>query len=119
MDAGPSAPYYKLTGELKIGNKTVLKNNNPTLYDYSRKNAIYSLDYYKILKILKFTKNRVYILKFQINDCFENFTHKPIVFVRYFINLSNIFIKFYKKIYLLFHSFFSKKYTKISYFLSF
>ena len=25
-----------------------------------------------------------YIAKFQINDCFENFTHEPILFAHYF-----------------------------------
>ena len=25
-----------------------------------------------------------YIAKFQINDCFENFTHEPIIFADYF-----------------------------------
>ena len=48
--------------------------------------------------------------KFQINDCFENFTHEPII-LRIILNkLPNysIFInKGLQKIYLLFHSFFS------------
>ena len=53
----------------------------------------------KILKSLIFAKN-IIIVKFKINDCFENFTHEPIVFVDYFC--------------LLFHSFFQRNnYTKI------
>ena len=32
---------YKL---IKIGNKTVFKNNNLTMYDYSRKKSIYPFD---------------------------------------------------------------------------
>ena len=33
----------------------------------------------------------IYIAKFQINNCFENFTRQPVVFVTFFKNLPNIF----------------------------
>ena len=60
---------------MKIGNKLVFKNNHSTLYlyDYSR------MIYYKILKSPIFTLNS----KFQINACFEYFTHEPIGFANY------------------------------------
>ena len=35
---------------MKIGNKNIFKNNNPTLYDNSKKKSVYTLIYYKILK---------------------------------------------------------------------
>ena len=39
--------------------------------------------------IIKYLKSNIYKeytskAKFQINDCFENFTHEPIVFAHYF-----------------------------------
>ena len=37
-----------------------------------------------IIKSLKHIICKEYIAKFQINNCFENFTHKPIVFAHYF-----------------------------------
>ena len=41
--------------------------------------------------IIKSLKHNIYkeytgIAKFQINNCFENFTHEPIVFAYYFEN---------------------------------
>ena len=37
-----------------------------------------------IIKSLKHNIYKEYIAKFQINYCFENFTHKPIAFAHYF-----------------------------------
>ena len=34
--------------------------------------------------MLKNNIYKEYTIKFQINDCFENFTHEPIVFAHYF-----------------------------------
>ena len=62
-------PYIQNLGQLKfiIFNQPtevfttlqpikLFKNNNPTLYDYSRKKSIKPLIYYKILKSLIFAK---------------------------------------------------------------
>ena len=62
-----------------------------------------SIIYNKILKTQYL--QRIYIAKFQINDCFDNITHEPIVFAQYFDNLSTIFINRLEKAVLLFHSF--------------
>ena len=41
-----------------------------------------------LLKCVKMRKNpniyKEYIAKFQINHCFENFTHEPMIFAHYF-----------------------------------
>ena len=59
----------------------VFKNNNQTLYDYSRKNQFK----HSFIKIsLKFNIYKEYIAKFQINDSFENFTHEVTIFAHYF-----------------------------------
>ena len=50
-----------------------------------------------------------YMAKFQINDCFENFTHAHIILHIILNNLPNIF-KDLPKIYSLFHSFFKEIY---------
>ena len=75
---------------MEIKNATVFKNNKKNLYEYSRVKFFYSIIYYKILQ-----KPRIYkecIAKLQINDCFENFTHEPIVFAHFFMYLPNILI---------------------------
>ena len=61
-----------------MGNKTVFKINNQTLYGFF-KDQINLITYLlNILKNLIFTKNIQ--ANFQIDDCFENFTHEPIFF---------------------------------------
>ena len=42
---------------MKIENKTVLINNNPTLYDYSRNNQFNESFIIKFLKTIIFTNN--------------------------------------------------------------
>ena len=54
--------------------------------------------------------------KFQINNCFKNFTHEPIILRIILNNLPNysIFInKDLQKIYLLFHSFFQQFFKQL------
>ena len=61
-----------------MGNKTVFKNNNPTLYAYSQKKSIKLIIYNKILKTQYV--QRIFSKISKINDCFENITHEPISF---------------------------------------
>ena len=57
---------------------------------------------------LIFTKNTA---KFQINDCFENFTHEPIIFAHYLPNIFNLYcVKICKKFIYYFTPFFKKIY---------
>ena len=63
---------------IKNGNKNVFDNNNPTLYDYS------SIIHFNESFMIKLLKTNEYIANFQMNDCFENFTHRIIVFAHYF-----------------------------------
>ena len=55
---------------IKIRNKSVFKINNPALYDYARINQ---LNQSVIVKSLKTYNLQIYIAKYEINDCFENF----------------------------------------------
>ena len=89
-----------------------------THYDYSRKKSLQTLIYYKILKNIIFTKNK--IAKFQINDCFENFTHEPIVFAHYFEKSTSYlyYIKIYEKSIYYFTPF-SRNYARIGHFFLF
>ena len=62
------------------------------------RNQLYHSFIIKSLKAYNICKE--YIVKFQMNDGFENFTHEPIVFVHYF--------------HLLFHSFFQRNISKLA-----
>ena len=82
--------------KMKINESGMFIYNSKSLMTQMSSKRLFKDEINLITHLLKYPQTpniyKEYIAKFQINNCFENYTHEPIIFAHYLNNLPNIFI---------------------------